>query len=125
MYWDPWQVRMMVVDLNSTNGTWLNGKRLKPMTPTFLPSDCTISFSFRMKSEDSQVITPSSPWLVTYWLLPDVVVRDDWIEAAYNALDDHRDDIPTPELRLQMVLVEIKSQRYVSSCSLSSYLYFH
>ena len=112
MYWDPWIARIMLVDLNSTNGTWLNGQRLTPMEPTPVWSGVTISFTHEIRSRECAGMG-HEPWKIQYTMLPEEMLKKDWLEEAYALKDNFEELVPTTEMRSQMALADIKVQRCV------------
>ncbi|KZV64487.1 hypothetical protein PENSPDRAFT_690707 [Peniophora sp. CONT] len=110
IYWNPSSVPyIVIVDLNSTNGTWVDGERLIPMKPTHMSAmGATISFTHGLQSEDHPEMD-HEPWLAHYALLPIKMLKEDWLEEAYELIETV--GVPDSQMRLQMVLADIKAQR--------------
>ncbi|VDC07661.1 unnamed protein product [Peniophora sp. CBMAI 1063] len=110
MYWCPWSLHVMIVDLNSTNGTWVHGHRLTPMKPINIGGFFTISFGHALQNQVTGEMD-RGPWTADYGLLPEDQLKADWLELACEQLDDPDIRTPTGGMRLQMVLADIKAQR--------------
>ena len=62
LYYDTARAMVMIVDEYSTNGTWLNGRRLEPMAPTPVQNNDELRLS-RLRIV---VITPTPPTSTSY-----------------------------------------------------------